>query len=31
MQIIDGKAIASGIINRLKSRPLPKKFLGAVL
>jgi methylenetetrahydrofolate dehydrogenase (NADP+)/methenyltetrahydrofolate cyclohydrolase len=31
MQIIDGKEIASDIINRLKSRPLPKKFLGAVL
>ncbi len=31
MQIIGGKAIASDIIERLKSRPLPKRFLGAVL
>jgi methylenetetrahydrofolate dehydrogenase (NADP+)/methenyltetrahydrofolate cyclohydrolase len=31
MQAIDGKTIAGGILNRLKARPVPKKFLGAVL
>ena len=31
MQIIDGKAIAENILNKLKAQPMPKKFLGAVL
>jgi methylenetetrahydrofolate dehydrogenase (NADP+)/methenyltetrahydrofolate cyclohydrolase len=31
MEIVDGKAIAGNILDKLKARPLPKKFLGAVL
>ncbi len=31
MQIIDGKAIATEVIGRLKDRPMPKKFLAAIL
>jgi methylenetetrahydrofolate dehydrogenase (NADP+)/methenyltetrahydrofolate cyclohydrolase len=31
MQIISGKVIATEIVNGLKARPAPKKFLGAVL
>ena len=31
MQIIDGKALAAEVLDRLKAKPLPKKFLGAVL
>jgi methylenetetrahydrofolate dehydrogenase (NADP+)/methenyltetrahydrofolate cyclohydrolase len=31
MQIIDGKAIAGEVLNKLKAQPKPKKFLGAVL
>lgn len=31
MEIVDGKAIAADVLGRLKSRPIPKKFLAAVL
>ena len=31
MQIIDGKALASDVLGRLKQKPVPKKFLAAVL
>lgn len=31
MQIIDGKEIATSILKELKSKPIPKQFLGAVL
>lgn len=31
MRIIDGKAIAAEVLGRLKAKPVPKKFLGAVL
>lgn len=31
MQIIDGKVLAERILSELKSKPAPKKFLGAIL
>jgi len=31
MQIIDGKAIAADVLGRLRSRPVPMKFLAAIL
>ncbi len=31
MEKVDGKVLAAGIVGRLKSKPLPKKFLAAFL